>query len=344
VADLGSLTEADLTDSGVGMKPLPARKLLSALKTEKVAETAASTMGAAVSFDGILPSVPSNENWLKALQAGGVSKVDNSTIISAVRAALADRVGLFGIPGKLVKEMERYADSIEEQVDPEFFGLRKQLTRRSYAELFEAIDGLDGNYVTDERKRQLFTRIDQYFWPTIITFNNQVKSWQESWMQGVANPALMMSVFMASSAGIGAMPPGMMQPPDTGILRDHADAVADAVNKVFAGTGVQIAAAMAFDATKISETLENPRLPAMIGAPNRDQMLRQLGVAVSATYPRLEQNLTRYVLATMQVKDQPAGQDELAYFGALFMLGAQIPWDQLNRGASGAVSGIGGKL
>jgi len=34
-----------------------------------------------------------------------------------------------------------------EQVDTEFFKLRKMLTRRSYAEIFEAIDGLDGNYV-----------------------------------------------------------------------------------------------------------------------------------------------------------------------------------------------------
>ena len=62
------------------------------------------------------------------------------------------------------------------------------------------------------------------------------------------------------------MPPGIMQPPDTGVLRDHASAVADAVNKVFAGTGVQIAAALAYDANRIKETLSNPRLPTLIGA------------------------------------------------------------------------------
>ena len=149
-------------------------------------------------------------------------------------------------------------------------------------------------------------------------------------MQGAGNPALMMSALMAASGGGGmALPPGMMQPPDTGILRDNADAVADAVNRVFAGTGVQIAAALAYDASKIKGTLENLRLPALTGAANRDQMLKQLGVAVSATYPRLETNLTRFVLAVMRAKDQPSGNEELQYFGALFMLGSQIPGTSL---------------
>jgi len=72
-------------------------------------------------------------------------------------------------------------------------------------------------------------------------------------------------------------------------------------------------------------------------------MLKQLGVAVSATYPRLENNLTRFVLSIMGVKDQPAGNEELQYFGALYMLGSQIPWDQLSNSYAGGrmPSGIG---
>jgi len=340
--DLGSLTEADLI--GIGMKKIPARKLVVALApvvAEAVVPAAASAMNT-VSFDDVLPGVPSDASWLDALRTGGVLKVDQSTVISAIRAALAYRAGLFTIPEALVKKMEAFADTNEEQVDPEFFKLRKQLSRRTYAEIFEAIEGLDGNYVTDARKKQLFQRIDQNLWPSIISFHEQLKSWQEAWVQGAANPMIMMGAFMAASGGTGAMPPGMMQPPDTGVLRDHADAVADAVNKVFAGTGVQIAAALAYDATKIKETLLNQRLPSLIGAANRDQMLRQLGVAVSATYPRLEQNLTRFVLSIMQAKDQPAGNEELRYFGTLFMLGSQIPWDQLGEtNRNGKISGIG---
>jgi hypothetical protein len=340
-ADLADLTEADLIEAG--MKKIPARNLLKALKPASAASEAAASMVGTVSFDAVLPPVPSDSSWLEALRTGGVLKVDQSTVISAVRATLAHKVGLFSIPEMLVTKMEAFADGIDEQVDPEFFKIRRQLTRRNYAEIFEAIPGLDGSYVTEPRKKQLFQRVDQHLWPAISEFYKQLKSWQEAWMQG-ANPMVMMSAFFAASGGLGAaMPPGLMQPPDTGVIRDHADAVADASNKVFAGVGVQIAAALGFEANKIKETLTNSRLPAMMGAANRDQMLRQLGVAVSATYPRMEQNLTQFVLGIMQVKDQPAGKDELRYFGALFMLGSQIPWDQLGDGSGrdAKLSGIG---
>jgi len=343
VDDLAGLTEADLT--GVGMKKLQARKVVASLAAAKPvsADTAAVSAVSAVSFDSVLPAVPSDASWLEALRTGGVLKVDQSTVISAIRAALAHRAGLYEIPDGLVGLMEQFADKNEEQVDPEFFRLRKEMTRRSYAEIFSAIDGLDGTYVTEARKKQLFQRIDEHLWPAITGFYAQLKAWQEAWMQGAANPALMMSAIMAASGGASVLPPGMMQPPDTGILRDSADAVADSVNKVFAGTGVQIAAALAYDASRIKETLENPRLPALIGAANRDQMLRQLGVAVSATYPRQETNVTRFMLAVMRVKDQPAGNEELQYFGALFMLGSQIPWDQLGgERVGGEVTGVGG--
>jgi hypothetical protein len=347
VDDLATLTEDDLV--AVGMKKIPARRLKGALAPARSASAAAETVAAgafAASFDTVLPTVPVDSSYLEALRTGGVLKVDQSTVMSAIRAAHAQRAGLYTIPKKLADMMEKFADTNEEQVDPEYFKIREQLTRRSYAELFAAIPGLNGNYVTEERKKQLFDRLDQNFWPAVEAFYGQLKSWQEAWMQGASNPAMMMSAVLAASGGGMAMPPGMMQPPDTGVLRDHADAVADAVNRAFAGTGVQIAAALAYDATKIKETLENPRLPALTGAANRDQMLRQLGVAVSATYPRMELNLTRFVLSVMQVKDQPAGNEELSYFSALCMLGSQIPWADLGAGGrrNGSLTGIGGKL
>ncbi len=345
IADLATLTEDDLIS--VGMKKVPARNFLTAVKAAAPAPAhvpAAGSFGT-MSFDDVLPVVPSDASWLEALKVGGVLKVDQSTVISAVRAALAHRAGLFNILDKVVDLMERFADENEEQLDTDFFRLRKQMTRRSYAEIFEAIDGLDGSYVTEKRKTQLLQKIDRVLWPAIIDFYGQLRAWQEAWLQGAANPMVMLGMFMSGSGGgSGMMPPGMMQPPDTGVLRDHADAVANAVNKVFAGTGVQIAAALAYDASRIKETLANPRLPALIGAANRDQMLRQLGAAVPATYPRLETNLTKFVLSIMQAKDQAAGQEELKFFGALCMLGAQIQWDQLGEGSAGngkSLTGVG---
>jgi hypothetical protein len=344
VDDLAELTEADLI--GIGMKKMPARRLVIALASTDSKTNAASAPVSAVgtvSFDSVLPAVPNDASWLEGLKAGGVLKVEQSTVISAIRAALAHKVGLYGIPETLVKLMEAFADENEEKVDPEFFKLRKMLTRRSYAEIFEAIEGLDGNYVTEARKKQFFSRIDEHMWPAIIEFYTRLREWYDAWSKGANNPMFMMTAIMSMGGAPGVMPPGIMQPPETGVLRDTADGLADKVNKVFAGTGVQIAAALAYDANKIKETLENPRLPALIGATNRDQMLRKLEVAVSATYPRLEINLTRFVLSVMQLKDQPAGNEELQYLGALYMLGSQIPWEQLDIGGGRRLSGIGGR-
>lgn len=215
----------------------------------------------------------------------------------------------------------------------EFFRLRKQLTQRNYGDIFAAIDGLDGHYVTDARRNMLFGRIDTILWPSIISFHGQLKGYVDAWQQGASNPAMMMQALtMIAGGGVGAMPPSMMAPPDTGTLRDASDGFNDDVNKIFAGAGVQIAAALAYDAMRIKETLENPKLPALIGVANRDQMLRKLGVEVSATYPRMETNLTKFVLSIMRIKDVAAGNDELQYFSALFMLGSAIPWDQLDMG------------
>lgn len=335
VSDLRYLKEETLISAGLNV--VQAAKLVEALvPPAPVAE--ATALGAAT-FDAVLPTVASDASWLEALKTGGVLKVDQSTVTAAVRAALAKKVGLFDIPIKLADAIERFADSNEEQVDASFYALRKQITRRNYAEVFAAIDGLDGSFVTDKRKQQLLERVDKHLWPAIYDFHGQLQNWQEAWMQGAANPAMFMAALMPGSVG---MPPGMMAPPETAVLRDSADAVADAINRVFAGTGVQIAAALAYDAAQIKKTMEDPRLPSMIGAANRDQMLKQLGVAVSATYPRLETNLTRFVLATLQAKDQPAGNEEYQYFGSLYMLGQQIPWDQLGGRSKHTLSGVAG--
>lgn len=337
VEDLADLTEKDLTDAG--LKVVQARKLL---KDVKPAPAAVDTqLVGPASFDA-LPPVPDDSSWLAMLKTGGVLKVDQSTVVSTIRAALAQRVGLYDVPAKLVKAMEDFADINEEPLDDSFFKIRKQLIRRSYAEVFEAIDGLDGSFVTEARKKALFKRMDEHFWPALWSFNAQLKGWQETWLQGAANPSMMMMV-LAGGAG-GPLPPGMMQAPDTAGLRDAADAVADAVNKVFAGTGVPVASALAYDATQIRKILEDSRLPSFIGAANRDQMLKTLGVAVPATYPRLEVNLTRFVIAVMEVKNQPAGNEELAYFGSLFMLGNQIDWSQLGGGRGSKYSSLGGEI
>lgn len=338
----GAVNEAGMTLlSGDDVKSVTSCGLVTARQVAEAfapVPVAAPTTMSADAFNMVLPSVPDDESWLKALRSGGVLKVDQSTVISAVRAALASRAGLFDIPAKLVIAMEAYTEETEEQVGTEFFKLRHMLTRTEYGDLFDAIPGMNGSFVTKTRKAELLTRIDQHLWPIIVSFNNQLLAWQQAWMSGAANPMAMMAMM---AGGMGAMPPGMMAPPDTGVLRDSAEAVNDQINRIFRGTGVQIAAALAYEASRVKETLQQPGLPAMIGAPNREQMLKKLGVSVPATYPRLEANLTQFVLGIMAASDQPAGEEELRYFGALFMLGSQIDWNQIAGQVLSLKAGLG---
>ena len=340
VDDLANLKEGDLVDIGVPV--LKARKLIGAMApTPTIADTA--TMGA-MAFEGILPEVPDDGAWLDALRTGGVLKVGTSSVISAIRAALASRVGLYEVPDRLATLMEEQADSLEEQVDPEFFNIVQQVTQRNYADIFAGVPGLTGKFVTVARKNQLFARMDDRLWPAIMGFDAQLKAYMEAWTQGAANPMMIMAQMFAGGAGGGVMPPSLMAPPPTDGLRDQASAVNDAINSVFAGMGVQIAAALAYDATRVRKTLEIERLPVLIGAANKEQMLKKLGIAVDATYPRLERFLTSFVLGTIKLDEQPAGQPEQQYINALYMLGMQIPWDQLGSSSGGRrkVTGIAG--
>lgn len=324
--DAGLSPDADLKDLLAGTPLAIANQAISKLREVPVSHTPLAFGGA-----DILPEVPSEESWLSSLRAGGQLKVDQPTVISVVRASLAHRVGLFDLPSILADKMEHFAEDNAEPVGEEYFKLRRQITRRDYGEIFAAIDGLDGKFISDKRRNDLLNRVDTIMWPALFDFHSQLKGWVESWQQGAANPAVLFGAITAMAGGGSAMPPGMMEPPDTGTVRDQAEAFNDSLNKVFAGTGIPVARALAFDAKGIKETLENPSLPAMVGAANREQMLRMLGVEVSAAYPRMETNLTKYVLAILQVKDLAAGNEELQFFGSLAMLGSQIPWDTLRE-------------
>ncbi|MCW3097798.1 MAG: hypothetical protein JWL77_3416 [Chthonomonadaceae bacterium] len=283
---------------------------------------------------GILPNVPDDASLLAQIKANPSLKVSQSTVILAVRAALAERCGYFQIPILLVDRMEHYAESLEEPVSEDFYKLRKLVTQRDYAEIYEGMPGVDGNFVSQKRRDVFLRRLDILLWPALTSFQTQLKAWGESWQQGVMSPTTTMALLFGG-ASRESLPPGMMQPPPTDSLRDAADAVNLQINKVFAGVGVPVALAMGYDSLKIKEVLENPSLPAQVGTANRDQMLRLLNVAVTPDYPRLEENLVRYLLAILRYPSV-APDAELGFLTALTMLGGQIPWDKLTAPISTA--------
>ena len=344
IDDLASLEVADLT--GVGMKLAKARRLVAELETASKpaaapAVAAAETRAIQSQFEALLPSIPTDESWLNALKTGGILKIDESSYIAAIRAALADRAGLYNVPDTLSKAMEKYADETEEQVDPTFFALRKSLTRRAYGDIFAAIDGLDGTFITDARRKEFLSRIRNTLWPAIAESYRTLDGWYQTWRASFSDPSMLIAAIGGGFGG-GAAGMSMITPPDTAQLHDAGDTLVDSINRVFRGTGVQVAAAMAYDANVIRNTLEDSRLPSMVGVKNREMMLKKIGASVSSNYIRLEQNLVKYVLAFAK-HDTVTSDVEVNYFVALWQLGTQINWNELGGSDTTGITGLTGK-
>ena len=332
--DLNEIETDDLVSAG--MKVIKARKLVKNLKKQSTAVN--EPVRIMPQLDSLLPAAPTDDAWLTALKTGGVLKVDDSSYIAAIRAALADRAGLYNVPHVLVEAMEKYADETEEQVDPIFFSLRKSLTRRTYGDIFEAIDGLDGSYITDKRRQEFLDRVRTTLWPAIIESYEQLEAWYNSWRTSMADPSMLYGMLSGGLSNLGI---NAITPPDTSILHDAGDTLVNCINSVFKRTGVQLAAALAYEAKTITKTLEDNRLPAMIGAKNRELMLKKIGAGVSSNYVRLERNLVQYVLAYTH-HDAVGSDEEIKYFVALYQLGTQINWKELGGGDTG-IKGLTGK-
>lgn len=318
------------------------RKNLPKLRGPQSPVASTTTGDGVTSFEAILPSVPEDESFLALLKVGGNLKPAQTEVISAIKAALANAVGLYRLPDLLIVKMEAFAESQDEPVGKEFFELHKLVTTRSYAEVLSVM-GVSGSFVSEARKKAFLKKLDTEFWTSIQGFYDQLRAWQESWAAGAANPGAMMAMLLAHTQGGagGMMPPNMMQPPETAGLRDAAEAVINQINKVFAGFGVPVSRALAYDATRIKTVLQERTLPASIGATNYEQMLKLLNVAVEADYVRLERNLTRFVLAVMEFPKVPSGTEEYSYLGAMLQLGLAIPWAKLQTTETFG-AGIGG--
>lgn len=305
--------------------------LLRGPQTEAIPVSATAASDAA--FTGIatevLPVVMDDESFVAALKVGGDLKVGPLDVLAAVRSALADQVGLFYVPEILKNRMEAFAESNDEPVGKAFVDLRNIVVKRKYSEVLSVL-GIEGSFITESRKNKFLAGLRDGLWQEINAFHQQLVGWQRNWMDSTGNPGILVAAIVSGmGGGAGAIPPGMMQAPETDTVRDQAEAVINRINKVFAGFGIPVARALAYDAQQIKTVLSNEGLPATIGATNREQMLKMIGVDVANDYVRLERNIVRYILAIMELPKVTSGQSEINFLGAMLQLGNSIPWAKL---------------
>jgi len=314
----------------LSIPPAILRKNINLLRVPKVVVPAVSINSYPMTT--ILPPILDDKSFVEALKVGGVLKVGVTEVTSAVKAALAKRVRLFELPGMLAERMEKFAEACDDPVvSADFFEIRNMVIKKSYADVMHAL-GIEGAFVTDSRKNAFLEKLESILWSEISNFQTQLTGWNKIWMETAANPAVLASSIasaLGGGAGAGLIPAGASQPPDTAFLRDAAEATITAINRVFAGFGIPIARALAYEAQKIRTILENDRLPMMIGATNKELMLKMLGVDVANDYVRLERNLVQYIVAVMEYPKIEAGQYEILYLSEMLKLGVSINFDRL---------------
>lgn len=275
----------------------------------------------------ILPVVPDDFNFTEQLKIGGIAKIGTTEVVSAVRAAIANKAHMFDLPAKIVAGMEKFAMSQDEPVSAEYYKLQKLVTQRNYGEVLSALD-ITGNFMSESKKNTTLSRLDEMLWPALYGYYGQLNSWVDTWNKTAGNSMQILAMLAMSSAGRNnAMPPMAM--PETTTLRDAAEGVINQINKVFAGFGIPVARALAWDAMRIKEVLDEPTLPAALGVATKEMMLKSLGVDVGPDYPRMEANVARFTLSIMDVPKVSAGPEEYNYFAAMLQLGGHIPWDLL---------------
>ncbi len=333
LADVVNTPDADIKEA-LAFLNLPKAKLnanIAILRGPKKVEASVSAASGKQGMGfGILPNVPDDESFTRMLKIGGELKIGATEVLSAVKAALANKVGLYALPDKLKRAMEEFSERNDEPSPAEYYRIRNEVTKRKYSEVLSVLE-VEGTFVTEGRKNNLFSRLDQYLWPSLIDFKDLLANWQKAWLDKAGGQAMTAFAFqMAAGAAGGQMPPNMLAPPETDGLRDAAEGVINNINKVFAGPNIPVARALAYDAGKIKESLENPALPGMIGAANREAMLKMLGADVSSDFPRLEKNIVRFIMSIMEAKNVN-GPEELYYFSAMAELSGMIPWDKLMR-------------
>jgi hypothetical protein len=282
----------------------------------------------------VLPPIPKDiPSFLESLKVGGILKPQECDVIAAARAGFASRLNIFDLPTILLEKMKVFASEQEEPCGKQFYELRHLIARRTNAELFAAL-GLDANAVTVADKKAFLEKLDSLLWPGLFSFNQTLKDVYEAYLNLLNQQS---GIVLASALSKTKVVQTVILRTDS--LRDAAEAFINRLNRIFAGVGIPAGRALAWDASKIKEIMEKPEIPSAIGATNRDQMLKMLGIGVEADVVRMEQDLSQFAVAIMHLPKVGRGQEELDYVQEMYMVSTAIPWDKLVTGTTSARSG-----
>ena|GEM_PF-4069380 len=314
-----------------GLPKVQARQLVEKLKS-RISNVAVKTPSPQQFGMTLLPPVPSDDDFLKSLQVGGVAKMQKEDLVAAVRALLADRYGIYDVDTRILEAIDERSRQLDEPYPEIYFELDRARQRKKHAEVLRALN-IRGDFVSPKRKSEFITKMSS-LWNILKDFQDQLTAYEQNWQSTVNNPAaLMQGIAALMGGGVPGMVAPMAQVPDPAPIVDVASGVIDQLNKLFAGPGIPVARALAADAVEYRQLLDNTGLPAAVGATTREEMLRKLDIGVTADVVRTERSAVQYVLAILEIGNIEA--DKLPYYIiVLKQAGATIPWDKLASGST----------
>lgn len=316
---------------GYGATKVAARKLVADLNKPAAPPAPAAPVASPFAMTSVLPAVPDDGDFLKLLQVGGTLEMQPTDVIAAVRVTFAQRYGLFDIDEKIVAAMELRAEELKKPYTQPYYDIRRELSRKKYADVLQALD-VPGNIVTERNKKAFLGKLAG-IWDVLSDFQTRIDAWQSAWQTKMSNPGVLFSgiaAMMSGGAAAGAAS-GLVDAPDTAPVLDAATSVIDSLNEMFAGAGIPVARALAADAVQLRSILERSDIVAATGSASREEMIKKLGLAVTADTVRSEKSVTQYVLAVLKLPECPTTQLPM-YIVALKELGANVPWDALRAG------------
>ena len=333
--DLLGLTEADLVEAG--MKKLPARNLLKVL-VPTVAVVTPSPVGVGAASRVVstvrLQDAPQQTNWLASLCAIQPQRIQPLTVVTGIKASMADVYGYFQLPKKMMVMLRQASEAVGLGVPDLYFELQNLTQARRYGTLVAWMKGKGSACTITERNRFLL-KMHEQFWNGLDTFYNELNAWKKG-----RRDSLDVGESMAAAMS------GETQIYDATLVRNAALALGDMINRTFAGTGVYAATALALDNDLLQKVIEEMDFR-QFGVQSREMLLANLGCAVPAEIVAAENTISKFIWNAMDIKNQAAGSaDEQRFLVELDALGTSRPWNQIKAQSAKAkqnrTSGLGG--
>jgi hypothetical protein len=282
----------------------------------------------------LLPQVPNDESFLELLKTGGVFKFGEAEAVSAVRVLMVQGLNLNGVEQRVLGLIEARAEELDEAVPQIFYDLDKASRRKTYADVLSALD-ISSQVVTEARRRKALESLGGLF-DDLANVHQVVDGWNQSWVETMSNPGLMMTQIanaFSGGGGAGAMPT-MLEAPDPGPVLASAESFRGGLNRSFSGTRIPVVRALAAEALATVQFLEKPSVISATGAGSKEELYKKLGLQVGADMVRAERAAVQYLLALLHI-EKVDPQQLPVYISSLAQLGKTLPWGLLQGAASG---------